>query len=187
FRKPEVKSIRRGVGVHWANKVDKNGTIELFFLDKGPSGKPELTGEVITNARQVLDQNASPAVSMAMNMKGTEIWAKMTAEAVGKQPQGRIAIVLDDNVSSAPVVQSESPNGHSEITGNFTVDEAKDLANVLRAGSLPAPTRIVEEAIVGPTLGQAASQQGLLSVVCGLALVVIFMVAYYAKGGFVAN
>lgn len=187
FRRAEVKSILRGVGVYWANKVDTDGAIELFFLDKGPSGKPELTGEVITNARQVLDQNASPAVSMAMNMKGTKAWAKMTAEAVGKQPQGRIAIVLDDNVYSAPVVQSEIPNGHSEITGNFTVDEAKDLANVLRAGSLPAPTRIVEEAIVGPTLGQAASQQGLLSVICGLALVVIFMVAYYAKGGFVAN
>lgn len=187
FNRPEVKNLLRGVGVYWANKPETDNTLELFFLDKGPSGKPELTGEVITNARQVLDQNASPAVSMAMNTKGTKIWAKMTAEAVSKQPPGRIAIVLDDNVYSAPVVQSEIPNGHSEITGNFTVDEAKDLANVLRAGSLPAPTRIVEEAIVGPTLGQVASQQGLVSIVSGLALVVIFMVAYYAKGGWVAN
>src|SRR5690606_12740122 len=79
------------------------------------------------------------------------------------------------------------PNGNSIISGNFTIDEAKDLANILEAGSLPAPTRIVEEAVVGPTLGQVAQQQGFISIVCGLALVVIFMVAYYAKGGFVAN
>lgn len=187
FRRPEISALLRGVGVYWANKPETDNSIELYFLDKGPTGKPELTGEVITNARQVLDQNASPAVSMAMNTKGTKVWAKMTSEAVSKQPLGRIAIVLDDNVYSAPVVQSEIPNGHSEITGNFTVDEAKDLANVLRAGSLPAPTRIVEEAIVGPTLGQLASQQGLVSIISGLVLVVLFMVAYYAKGGLIAN
>ncbi|MBL7866322.1 MAG: protein translocase subunit SecD, partial [Cyclobacteriaceae bacterium] len=86
-----------------------------------------------------------------------------------------------------PFVQNEIPNGNSQISGNFTAEEAKDLANVLKAGSLPAPTRIVEEAIVGPTLGQVAAKQGLISVICGLGLVVIFMVAYYAKGGLVAN
>src|SRR5690606_40666119 len=95
--------------------------------------------------------------------------------------------VLDNAVYSAPYVQGEIPNGNSQITGNFTVEEAKDLANVLRAGSLPAPLTIVEEGIVGPTLGKEALEQGLISIVCGLALVIIFMVAYYSRGGFVAD
>src|SRR5690606_7757780 len=127
------------------------------------------------------------AVSMNMNAAGTKVWAKWTAEAANKQPQGRIAIVLDNFVYSAPSVNGEIPNGNSQITGNFSQEEAKDLANILKAGSLPAPTRIVEEAIVGPTLGQVAQQQGFISIVAGLALVVVFMVAYYSKGGFVAN
>lgn len=187
FARNDIRSILRNVGVYWSNKPDASNTLELYFLDIGNSGKKPLTGEVITSARQVLDQNASPAVSMGMNTTGTRDWAKMTKEAEEKEPNGSIAIVLDDKVYSAPVVQGEIPNGHSEITGNFTVEEAKDLANVLKAGSLPAPTRIVEEAIVGATLGNEAKNQGLLSIACGLALVVLFMIGYYAKGGWVAN
>jgi SecD/SecF fusion protein len=95
--------------------------------------------------------------------------------------------VLDNFVYTAPTVQGEIPNGNSQITGSFELEEAKDLANVLKAGSLPAPTRIVEEAIVGPTLGEVARNQGLISAGAGLALVVLFMVAYYSKGGWVAN
>ena len=124
---------------------------------------------------------------MNMNATGTRIWAKWTAEASSKSPKGRIAIVLDNTVYSAPSVNGEIPNGNSQISGNFTPEEAKDLANVLKAGSLPAPTKIVEEEIIGPTLGEVARNQGLFSVVCGLALVVIFMVGYYGKGGAVAN
>ncbi len=193
FRRPEIRSmLPRNVGVYWANKAQKVGQdvteqekFSLYFLDIGRSGKAKLTGEVITNARPDPDQYGAPAISMTMNAKGTKAWAKMTAEAAPNK--GRIAIVLDNTVYSAPNVQGEIPNGNSQITGNFSTEEAKDLANVLKAGSLPAPTRIVEEAIVGPTLGQVALNQGFLSIACGLALVIIFMLAYYSKGGFVSD
>ncbi len=192
FRRADVRNLLpRNVGIYWANKPDKdlsnNEALQLYFLDLGRTGKPRLTGEVINDARQDLDEYARPAVSMTMNATGTRIWAKWTAEASSKSPRGRIAIVLDNLVYSAPVVNGEIPNGNSQISGNFTVEEAKDLANILKAGSLPAPTRIVEEAIVGPTLGEIARNQGLISTLAGLALVVIFMVIYYAKGGWVAN
>jgi SecD/SecF fusion protein len=192
FRRADVRSLLpRNVGIYWANKPDRdlsnNEALQLYFLDLGRTGKPKLTGEVINDARQDLDEFARPAVSMTMNATGTRIWAKWTAEASSKSPKGRIAIVLDNLVYSAPVVNTEIPNGNSQISGNFTVEEAKDLANILKAGSLPAPTRIVEEAIVGPTLGELARKQGLLSSFAGLVLVVIFMVIYYAKGGWVAN
>ncbi|GIV36615.1 MAG: protein translocase subunit SecDF [Cyclobacteriaceae bacterium] len=192
FRRADVRSLLpRNVGIYWANKPDKdlsnNEALQLYFLDLGRTGKPRLTGEVINDARQDLDEYARPAVSMTMNATGTRIWAKWTAEASSKSPRGRIAIVLDNLVYSAPVVNGEIPNGNSQISGNFTVEEAKDLANILKAGSLPAPTRIVEEAIVGPTLGEIARNQGLISTLAGLALVVIFMVIYYARGGWVAN
>lgn len=194
FERPEVRNLLpRNVGVFWGNKPDKfnsndaneEAKLQLYFLDQGRNKKARLTGEVIVNARNDLDEKAQPAVSMTMNATGTRIWAKWTAEAATNR--SRIAIMLDNLVFSAPYVNSEIPNGNSIIQGNFTTEEAKDLANILRAGSLPAPTRIVEEAVVGPTLGQVAQQQGFISIVCGLALVVIFMVGYYAKGGFVAN
>jgi SecD/SecF fusion protein len=158
-----------------------------MLLDIRRDGKAKLDGTVITDARNDLDEFAQPAVSMKMNATGTRIWAKWTAEASSKSPKGRIAIVLDNTVYSAPSVNGEIPNGNSQIAGNFTPEEAKDLANVLKAGSLPAPTKIVEEAIIGPTLGEVARGQGLFSVLCGLALVVVFMIAYYGKGGAVAN
>lgn len=192
FKRADVRNLLpRNVGVYWGNKpdVDVSNTeaLQLYFLDQGRSGKPKLTGEVINDARQDLDEYARPAVSMTMNATGTRIWAKMTAEAASKSPRGRIAIVLDNAVYSAPYVNGEIPNGNSQISGNFTVEEAKDLANILKAGSLPAPTKIVEEAIVGPTLGEIARDQGLVSTACGLLLVVIFMVMYYARSGWVAN
>ena len=126
--------------------------LELYFLDIGRNGKAKLDGTVITEARSDLDEYAQPAVSMNMSATGTRIWAKWTAEASSKSPKGRIAIVLDNTVYSSPYVNGEIPNGNSQISGNFTPEEAKDLANVLKAGSLPAPTIIVEEAIIGPTL-----------------------------------
>ncbi|MCI0752058.1 MAG: protein translocase subunit SecDF [Flammeovirgaceae bacterium] len=192
FRRAEIRNLLpRNVGVYWANKPDNNyktgEAIELYFLDIGRQGKPKLTGEVINDARQDLDEYARPAVSMTMNAVGTRTWTKMTADAANRSPKGRIAIVLDNTVYSAPSVNGEIPNGNSQISGNFTIDEAKDLANILKAGSLPAPTKIVEEAIVGPTLGKIAQNQGLFSMACGLAIVVIFMVAYYSGSGMVAN
>ena len=192
FKRSDIKNLLpRTVGVFWANKpeLDQSGNeaLELFFLDIRRDGKAKLDGTVITEARSDLDEFAQPAVSMNMNATGTRIWAKWTAEASSKSPKGRIAIVLDNTVYSAPSVNGEIPNGNSQISGNFIPEEAKDLANVLKAGSLPAPTKIVEEEIIGPTLGEVARNQGLFSVVCGLALVVIFMVGYYGKGGAVAN
>ncbi len=193
LRRPEVRGLfPRTIGFFWNVKSDPQMTpgvedIQLNFINIGRSGKPLLTGDVINDARLDYDQFARPAVSMQMNAAGARAWAKITAAAASKQPQGRIAIVLDNYVYTAPTVQGEIPNGNSQITGSFDLDEAKDLANVLKAGSLPAPTRIVEEAIVGPSLGKLAQNQGLISMACGLALVVIFMVAYYSKGGWVAN
>jgi len=171
----------------WAHKpiVTDDGTevIELYPIREGRGGKAPIEGDVITNATQDLDQSARPAVYMSMNSTGSKKWKKLTATNVGE----RIAIVLDDYVYSAPVVQTEIPDGSSVISGNFTIEEAKDLANVLKAGALPAKARIVEEAVVGPTLGKEAQTQGIISILSGMALVVLFMIAYYSKGGFVAN
>ena len=189
FRRPEVKRlIPRNFKLLWEVKPhDHEGVgephLELFIVKVGRGGKAPLEGDVITDARQTLDQSARPAVSMQMNAIGAKKWRKLTADNI----DNRIAIVLDNYVYSAPVVRGEIPNGSSEISGNFTLEEAKDLANVLKAGTLPAPTRIVQEAIVGPTLGKEAQVQGIISIVAGLLAVVLFMVLYYARGGFVAN
>lgn len=173
----------------WSAKPDedKDGNpstvIGLYAVKRGREGKARLTGEVITDARNDFDERGRPSVSMQMNVAGAKEWKKMTGANVGKP----IAIVLDDQVYSAPVVQGEIPGGNSSITGNFTVEEAEDLANKLKTGKLPAPTRIVEEVVVGPSLGLEAQAQGLASIVGGLLLVVIFMIAYYSTGGIVAN
>jgi SecD/SecF fusion protein len=170
---------------HWGVKPIEAGNdklMELYALRTETGGRAQLTGEVITDARQEIEQNG-PAVNMQMNTEGARKWKKLTSENVGRQ----IAIVLDGSVYSAPNVQGEIPNGNSSITGNFTIDEAKDLANILKAGKLPAPTRIVEEAVVGPSLGSEAIMQGLVSMAAGLGLVVLFMVVYYGAGGLVAN
>jgi SecD/SecF fusion protein len=193
LKREDVRAmIPRTIGWFWDVKPEPELTpgkddLRLNFINVGRSGKPLLSGEVINDARLDYDQFARPAVSMTMNAAGSRVWAKVTATAASKSPQGRIAIVLDNYVYTAPTVQGEIPNGNSQITGTFELEEAKDLANVLKAGSLPAPTRIVEEAYVGPSLGQLAQNQGLISSVAGLVLVVVFMVAYYSKGGLVAN
>jgi SecD/SecF fusion protein len=191
FRKPEIRNLLpRNVGVFWANKPDKIGTaesLELFFLDIGRNGKSKLTGEVITDARNDVDERAQPAVSMNMNGTGTRIWARWTAEASSKSPKGRIAIMLDNTVYSAPSVNGEIPNGNSQISGNFTQEEAKDLANVLKAGSLPAPTKIVEESSVGPTLGQESIRNGMISIVVGFLIIIFFMLIVYNASGWVAD
>lgn len=157
--------------------------LELYGIKmRRGSDEAPLEGDVVTDARQTLDQTSRPAVSMQMNAEGARKWRKLTSENIGR----RVAVVLDDYVYTAPVVNGEIPNGQSEISGNFDLQEAQDLANILKSGSLPAPTQIVEESIIGPTLGKEALNQGLLSMVAGLVIVVLFMVAYYAKGGLVA-
>ncbi|MFL0682420.1 MAG: protein translocase subunit SecDF [Algoriphagus aquaeductus] len=170
-------------GVKPTKADDGSELLELYAIKtaRGTDQAP-LEGDVVTDARQTLDQTSRPAVSMQMNAEGARKWRKLTSENVGR----RIAVVLDDYVYTAPVVNGEIPNGQSEISGNFTLLEAQDLANILKSGSLPAPTQIVEESIIGPTLGKEAQNQGIISMIAGLVLVVLFMVAYYSKGGLVA-
>lgn len=142
-----------------------------------------LEGDVITDARESLDNFGQVEVSMTMNAEGAKTWRRLTADNINKS----IAIVLDDYVYSYPNVNQEISGGMSSISGGFSAEEAKDLANILKAGKLPAPARIVEEAIVGPSLGAEAISAGLISMIAGLLLVLGFMVAYYAKAGIVAN
>jgi SecD/SecF fusion protein len=181
----EIKSVvPADMMFAWGKEPFVNGgkSYAQLHILKRPK-KAKVTGEVITDARPTLDQYGRPAVTMSMNAKGTRDWKKMTGENLGKQ----IAVTLDNIVYTAPTVQAEIDGGRSEITGNFEMEEAKDLSNILKAGKLPAPTRIVEEVVVGPSLGLEAQSQGLTSVLAGLGLVILFMVAYYAKAGIIAN
>lgn len=194
FKKEGVRNLLpRNVGVFWGHKPEKFNSadaredpkLQLYFLDLGRNRKAKLTGESIVNARTDLDEKAQPAVTMNMNTTGTRIWAKWTAEAATKR--SRIAIMLDNLVFSAPYVNSEIPNGNSIITGNFTTEEAKDLANILKAGSLPAPIIIVEETVVGPTLGAESINNGLISIIVGFLVIIVFVVATYNTAGWVAD
>jgi SecD/SecF fusion protein len=191
FDRQDIRGLLpRNVKVFWANKPDKIGdqeSLELFFLDVGRTGKSRLSGEVITDASKELDERAQPSVSMKMNGTGTRVWAKWTSEASSKSPKGRIAITLDNTVYSAPSVNGEIPNGNSQISGSFTEEEAKDLANVLKAGSLPAPTTIVEESSVGPTLGLESIRNGIISIVVGFLIIIFFMLVVYNVSGWVAD
>jgi len=147
-------------------------------------GLPPLSGDGIADANKDFGQfGASPEVSMLMTPEGSSVWKKLTGDNVGKS----IAIVLDDYVYSFPTVQGEIAGGRSSITGNFSIQEAEDLATVLKAGKLPAPARIVEEAIVGPTLGQESINAGALSFIGAVLLVMVFMVFYYNLAGWAAN
>ena len=163
---------------------DGSSIIQLYALKMGRGGKAPLEGDVITNAREGLSPDGKGyEISMRMNPKGAKDWRRLTAANVGNQ----VAVVLDSRVYSAPTVQGEIPNGSSSITGSFSVEEARDLANILKAGSLPAKLRIVEESVVGPSIGKESINQGLLSMVAGLVLVIVFMILYYSKGGAVAD
>ncbi|MDH5604826.1 MAG: protein translocase subunit SecD, partial [Cyclobacteriaceae bacterium] len=191
FRREDVLSLLpRNIKFFWSSKatvINDQELISLNFVRAGRGGAALMEGDVVTDARPDFDQYGKPVVSMTMNAAGTKRWAAITREAASRSPKGRIAIVLDDYVFSAPSVNEEIPNGNSQISGAFNQDEVRDLANILKAGSLPAPTRIVEEAIVGPTLGKIAREQGIISIFSGFAIVVLFMIAYYSKGGIIAN
>ena len=150
----------------------------------GREGRASLEGDVVTDARQDFGQfNANPEVSMTMNSEGAKKWKRLTAENIGKS----VAIVLDGFVYSFPTVQSEISGGRSQITGNFTINEASDLANILKSGKLPAPARIIEEAIVGPSLGEEAINAGLKSFIIALMIVLLYMIFYYSGAGLVSN
>ncbi|MBT8268472.1 MAG: protein translocase subunit SecDF [Bacteroidia bacterium] len=156
--------------------------VNVFALKGNREDKPELSGAVITDARQIYDEFSKPAVSMDMNLKGAKIWEEMTGRAFNQQSQ--IAIVLDDIVYSAPgVTTGPISGGSSRITGDFSLTEAQDLANVLRAGKLPASADIVQADEVGPSLGQEAIDTGKKSFAIALILVLIWMIFYYGKAG----
>ena len=189
---PMIKQILPdNVKLMWAVKPDPQSPEQLTLYAIKPVGQEGavLTGSVVTDAKDEFDpQTNRPMVEMTMNSVGAREWRRITA-AASADPNNKkaIAIVLDGVVYSAPTVQGEIPNGISSITGNFTIEDTKDLANVLKAGRLPTTAKIVEEAVVGPTLGQAAIDAGINSAVIGLIVVLIFMIFYYNRAGWVAN
>ena len=177
----------RDVKFVWTVKpYDAEGKFVQLVALRGDSRskKAAMEGDVITDARQDFGQfNGSPEVSMTMNAEGARAWKRLTGENIGKS----VAIVLDDYVYSFPTVQAEIAGGRSQITGNFTINEASDLANILKSGKLPAPARIIEEAIVGPSLGQEAIDAGLKSFMIALFFVLLYMIFYYNFAGIVSN
>lgn len=173
-------------GLPEVNNQTQQQTVNVYALLGNRDNEPELSGAVITDARQSYNNQGRPSVSMQMNAKGAKIWEEMTGRAYTQQSQ--IAIVLDDIVYSAPGVSSGAiSGGNSEISGSFTVNEATDLANVLRAGKLPASADIVQASEVGPSLGQEAIDSGMKSFLIALTLVLIWMILYYGKGGIFAD
>ncbi|MBW4890746.1 protein translocase subunit SecDF [Mucilaginibacter sp. HMF5004] len=187
---PEALSVLpRNAKLLW--DVKPYGTSKIFALYamrlSGANNGPALSGDVISDARPSSDQTGNPEVVMVMNSDGAEKWRKITAAAASKDLKRCIAIVLDDNVYSAPRVSNEIAGGISSISGSFTVEATRDLANILKSGRLKAPAHIVAEEVVGASLGQEAINAGLLSCVVGFVVVLLFMIAYYNRAGTVAN
>ena len=169
-----------------ASAMDPNENIFELVAIKASSrdGKAPLDGGAVTDARvQYGNTGASPEVSMTMNAEGANVWARMTKDNIGRQ----IAIVLDGMVYSYPNVQTEITGGSSQITGDFTLEEAEDLANVLKSGKLPAPATIIQEQVVGPSLGAESINAGLISFVIAFLLVLLYMLFFYRGAGLVAD
>ena len=188
--RPEIKSLlspeQRFVKFMWGIESPESELIELYAIQGNREGVPELSGAVITDARQSYSNTGKPSVSMQMNAKGAKIWEEMTGKAFNSR--GQIAIVLDYIVYSAPgVTTGPISGGNSEISGQFTINEAVDLANVLRAGKLPASADIVQAEEVGPSLGIEAINSGKISFLIALALVVFWMIFYYGRAGIYSN
>lgn len=166
-------------------KIDFENTkvFRLIAIEIPRGGKPKLNGEDILDANQSYDQNSKPAVSLMFKSQAALDWEEWTASKLNKM----IAIVLDDQIYSAPYIRSKISGGSTEISGNFDIQEAQELAKILKAGSLPAPAVIVDEAIVGPSLGEENINSGLWSFVLAFGLVLFYMIFYYKKAGWVAN
>jgi SecD/SecF fusion protein len=154
----------------------KGEIFELYALKiTEPNGRAPLEGDVITNGKDDFDQMGHPCVSMQMNSDGARRWSQITKQNIGKA----VAIVLDDAVYSAPRILTQIDGGNSQITGNFTIEDTKDLANTLNSGKMPAPTRIVQEEVVGPSLGAQSIQQGIMSFIVAFVLLMIYMILLY--------
>ena len=188
LRRPEVRSFFPADLVFmWDRKGTEGATnnqliLPLYFIKKS-NGQAAMEGDVIVDATHDYDDRGRPEVTMRMNGEGARKWRTLTGRSVGRP----VAIIIDNLVYTAPTVQGEIPNGNSSITGNFTVEETKDMSNVLKAGKLPAPTHIVEEAVVGSTLGAEAIRDGVISSLVGLVIVLVFMLAYYGGAGWIAD
>ena len=176
---PQAKQVLpRDLCFRWTVKAidDANSLYQLVALQAERDGRPSLEGDVVTDARADFSQISAYAhVSMSMNAEGAKSWQRITKENIGKS----VAIVLDGFVYSFPTVQNEIAGGDSQITGNFTVAEAKDLANTLKSGKMPAPARIIQEDVVGPSLGKEAIHSGLWSFALGFVLILLYMLFYY--------
>ena len=188
FETPEAKAVLpTDMKLLWGVKgIDKNDEVyELYAIKVTErNGRAPLEGDVVTDAKDEYDQNSRPCVSMQMNVEGARRWAALTKANVHRP----IAIVLDNYVYSAPNVQNEITGGNSQITGNFTAEDTRDLANVLKSGKMPAPANIVSEEIVGPTLGQESIRQGFISIILAFIALMLYMVAMYGfRPGMVAN
>ncbi len=200
FADPKImKFFPKDVKLLWAAKSimdndDQPTDVYAIYAIKVKSrdGNARMEGDVITNASVQSDPNGNPEISMTMNSTGARKWKEITLEAstsnINGEPLKRsVAIVLDDKVYTAPTVQGEISGGHSSISGQFTPDEAADLANVLKAGKLPVSAKIIEEAIVGPSLGQESIENGMLSFALAFLLILVYMVFYYGKAGGIAD
>jgi SecD/SecF fusion protein len=163
------------------DELTKEERVAIYMLKD--VGNAPLEGNVITNARQDFDQFGKPEVTMQMNPTGARKWQNLTAANVNK----RVAIVLDNFVYSAPNINQEISGGNSSISGGFTTEQAIDLANVLKSGKLPAPTNIIEEAVVGASVGSDAASAGIISSLIGILVVLVFVLIYYNKAGFIAD
>ncbi len=186
---PEVRALlpedMKYVKFLWdAKPVTDSEVIYLYAIKSNREDQAPIEGDVINDAQQSFDQfGANPEVSMSMNSKGSKLWGKMTTDNVGKF----VAVVLDNFVYTAPRVNDAITSGRTSISGNFTINEAQDLANVLKAGKLPAPAQIIQSEIVGPSLGQEAIDSGINSFLIALALILLWMALYYGKAGVFAD
>ncbi len=190
LRRSEVRSLLpaelRFTKFLWSKGDPNSELVDLYAIRANRSNTPPLGGSVIVDARSTYDQFNSPAVSMQMNAKGARIWEEMTGKAF--RENGNIAIVLDNLVYSAPGVSKGAiSGGRSEISGQFSVNEATDLANVLRAGKLPAAAEIIQSEIIGPSLGAEAIESGVNSFMIALILVLVWMMFYYGRAGLFAD
>ena len=178
-------NVRFAFGIPETNdKGVKSDIVALYALKTVEgSDKARLEGDGVQQASQDYDDRGRPAIKMIMTKQGERIWGELTTNNVGKP----IAIVLDNNVYSAPNVINPITTGNSEISGNFTIEEAQDLANILQSGKLPAPAKIVQEQVVGPTLGASAIEGGTMAFGISFIVIFILMLVYYNTGGWVAN
>ena len=162
-----------------------NAPLYLYAIKTVPGeAESKLEGDHVTDARMDYNpMNGQPEVSMKMDVTGARVWKKMTGDNVGRY----VAVVLDDRVYSCPVVNGEIPNGNTSIAGHFTAEEANDLANILKSGKLPAPAHIVQEQVIGPTLGAESIQSGMISLAVAFLVIFLLMLVYYNTGGLVAD